>query len=98
MEPTDLNRQASATVCTDGYPCYQPFIYGADVMIPIVDLGQRDAWTPDVAVSGDPTDVKYWPWAVDGITVRWVTVLLVATGWTLSAAFIASLGRTVSRP
>jgi hypothetical protein len=98
MEPTDLNMEASAIDCTDQYPCYQPLIYAADVMIPIVNLGQRDAWTPDVALKGDNSDVEYWPWAVDGVRVQWVTVLLVATGWALSAAFIASLGTTISRP
>jgi hypothetical protein len=96
MEPTDLNRDASATVCTDQYPCYQPFIYGADVMIAIVNLGQRDAWSPDVALSGDTSDVWFWQWAVDGVRVQSVTVLLVATSWALSAAFIASVCRTIS--
>ena len=96
MEPTDLSKTASATMCNDKYPCYEPFIYAADVMVPIVDLGQRDAWTPDVARGG--TDVTYWPWAVGGTLVRFVTVLLIAAGWALTAAFITSASRTISRP
>jgi hypothetical protein len=95
MEPTDLSKEASTTMCTDKYPCYQPLIYAADVMVPIVDLGQRDHWTPDVARGG--TDVKYWPWAVGGTLVRLVTVLLIAAGWALTAAFITSASRTISR-
>ncbi|MFV1991183.1 MAG: hypothetical protein ACC652_10625, partial [Acidimicrobiales bacterium] len=95
MEPTDLAEEALATVCTEKYPCYEPFIYAADVIIPIVDLDQRDAWAPNVASGG--TDVGYWPWAVGGSTVRWIAVLLVAAGWALTAALIASASQTISR-
>ncbi len=84
MEPTDRTATASATKCTDEYPCYQPFLYAADVMIPIVDLDQREAWTTDVARAG-------------GTLVRWVTVFLIVAGWVLTAAFIAAVSRTISR-
>jgi hypothetical protein len=97
MEPTDLSRQdeVEATECNRDYPCYQPFVYAADVMVPIVDFGQRDAWTPDVARAG--SDVTGWWGAVGGTLVRWVTVLLVMIGWVLTAAFIAAVGSTISR-
>ncbi|MCH7670453.1 MAG: hypothetical protein IIC71_14820 [Acidobacteria bacterium] len=95
MEPTNLESVATATSCSTAYPCFQPLIYAADVLIPIVDLDQRDVWTVDAAIGG--ADVTFWPWAVGGMTVRFVTVLLIAVGWTLTAAFIASAGRMISR-
>ena len=95
MEPTKLDSVAAATSCSTAYPCFQPLIYAADVLIPIVDLDQRADWTFDAALGG--TDVGPWPWAVGGATVRFVTVLLIAVGWALTAAFIASAGRMISR-
>ena len=95
MEPTSLDVVAVATSCSPEYPCFQPLIYAADVLVPIVDLDQRDDWTFDAALGG--TDVGPWPWAVGGATVRFVTVLLIAVGWALTAAFIASAGRMISR-
>ena len=61
----------SASECTEEYPCYQPVIYAADVVFPIVNLGQRDAWTPDVARDGETVDP--WLWAIGGTAVRSVT-------------------------
>ena len=95
MEPTDLTRKASATECTGAYPCYHPFIYAADVMVPIVNLGQRDAWTPDVARVG--AGAEGWPWAVGGASVRSVTVFLAVAGFVLTGAFVAAVGSTISR-
>jgi hypothetical protein len=31
----------------DGYPPYQPLIYSADVLLPIVNLQQKDYWAPN---------------------------------------------------
>jgi hypothetical protein len=95
MEPTDRSETASATECTDEYPCYRPFVYAADVMVPIVNLGQRDTWTVDSALGGSEADPL--PLAVGGALVYWVTVFLIVAGWVLTAAFIAAVSRTISR-
>jgi hypothetical protein len=105
MEPTDSDVIASATECTPEYQCYQPLIYAADVMVPIVNLGQRDAWIPDVARGGTAPRAPggTWsvgdPWtsAIGGSLVRNVTVFLIVAGWALTAAFIAAISRTISR-
>ena len=95
MEPTDRTETASATECAEEYPCYRPFVYAADVMVPIVNLGQRDAWTADSARGGTETDP--WPFSVGGALVYWITVFLIVAGWVLTAAFIAAVSRTISR-
>lgn len=35
-KPTDCRRK--------DYPCLQPWLYAADLLVPVVNLGQRDAW------------------------------------------------------
>jgi hypothetical protein len=82
LTPTDRGVAATTSECTTAYECFQPVLYAVDVMVPIVNLGQRDAWTPNPAA---------------GEAARAVTVTLVLVGWTLTAAFIAAVGQTISR-
>jgi len=96
MKPADPTASGTviATVCTSTYPCYQPFLYAADVMIPIVDLDQRDVWSPDAAHAG--ANDRLLPWS-QGETVRVGTVVLIFVGWVLTVAMVASLGQTIYR-
>jgi len=54
-------------------PAFQPVAYAVDVLIPLTNLGQRDAWQPMGAA-------QYWSW---GLTVAgWVLTTAVAAGLT----------------
>jgi hypothetical protein len=40
-------------------PLFHPIAYTLDVLLPIVDLGQQNAWLPKGAA-------LYWTWALTG--------------------------------
>jgi hypothetical protein len=40
-----------AQPCGAAYPCFNPLIYGADVVLPIIDLGHEAEWRPDTKSS-----------------------------------------------
>ena len=72
--------------CDDRYPCIQPVIYALDILIPLIDLGQRSAWVPDRSQNnkGWFTNNGRWlaaaTWATSAI--GWVLATLVAAGFT----------------
>jgi uncharacterized protein YjbI with pentapeptide repeats len=64
-EPTDCRRK--------DYPCLQPVLYAADLLVPVVNLGQRDAWR---ATGGSK-------WLPPLMTVLgWVLTTLIVAGFT----------------
>ena len=73
--------QANAQ-CDEEYPCFNRWAYGADLVLPIVALGQDDAWRP---IHDDH------PWWVG---LRWVFIVV---GWALATVFVASFTRLVGR-
>ena len=42
-----LNPVPTATRCTSDYPCFYPFGYTVDTVIPIINVHQADHWGPD---------------------------------------------------
>ena len=71
-------------------------LYGADVVLPIIDFGQDSAWRPidvDTATRVAGLDPGGW-W----VTARW---LFIALGWILASVFVAaftSVVQTALRP
>ncbi len=57
-----------------GYPSFNPLIYSIDLLLPIVDLDQQDAWIPDEDKA---------PWA------RWYMWLHITLGWFFSLLAVA---------
>jgi hypothetical protein len=57
----------------DGGPPFHALAYTLDVLLPIVDLGQQNAWQPQGAA-------MYWSWAFMG--AGWVLTTAVAAGLT----------------
>jgi hypothetical protein len=57
----------------DHGPAFHALAYTLDVLLPIVDLGQQDAWQPHGAT-------MYWSWAFMG--AGWVLTTAVAAGLT----------------
>jgi hypothetical protein len=68
-------------------------VYGADVVLPIIDFGQDSAWRPievDTATRVAGLDPGGW-W----VTARWV---FIALGWILASVFVAAFTSVVQRP
>jgi hypothetical protein len=74
----DVEPQAAAEPCGAAYACFDPYVYGADVVLPIVDFGQDTAWRP----VDTPTGWIPWPY------VRWA---LIAIGWFLASVFVSAI-------
>jgi hypothetical protein len=68
--------------CGEAYPCFNAVVYGADVVLPVVDLGQEGRWRP-VATQ---TRGTLWVWA------RWA---FIAVGWVLASIFVAAFAGLV---
>jgi len=54
-------------------PAFHPFAYAADVIVPVVDLGQKSAWQPQ-------GPALYWSWALTG--AGWILTTAVVAGLT----------------
>jgi hypothetical protein len=75
-DTTGLHPAPTATLCTSDYPCFYPFGYTVDTVIPIINVHQADYWGPDGhAPSG-------WLWVVGA----WGAT---AAGWALATLLIA---------
>ena len=55
-----------------------------DVVLPIIDFGQDDAWRPNSRAS--------WGWL--GESLRWG---FIATGWALASIFVAAFTNLIRR-
>ena len=75
------NRPPTADPCGDGQVrCFNPVFYAVDTVVPLVTLGQRNAWYPNRAAP--------WGAAVD----TWLN-LATLLGWVLSSIFLLSFTR-----
>ena len=75
-DTTGLHPMPTATQCTSNYPCFYPFGYTVDTVIPIINVHQADYWRPNGhAPSG-------WLWVVGA----WGAT---AAGWALATLLIA---------
>lgn len=70
--------------CGEAYPCFNSWVYGADVVLPIINFGQDDTWRPVETAGGN----QMWIWA------RWA---FIAVGWTLASVFVAAFTALVQR-
>ncbi|MBD8874810.1 hypothetical protein [Roseibium polysiphoniae] len=67
------------------YETFEPFFYAADVVIPIIDIGQTEAWTPS-------TERSWWGWSMFG-----VQKIFVILGWVVTAIAAASVTGMIRR-
>lgn len=75
---------AAGDRCPAASACYSPVVYALDLLVPVIDFEQGDAWRIR-------SDVRRGPaYAVFG----WV---LIALGWALTTALVAGFGRLVQR-
>jgi hypothetical protein len=73
---TGLKTAPTATTCTSDYPCFYPFGYTVDTVIPIINVHQADYWGPDANAPAG------WLWVVGG----WGAT---AAGWALATLLVA---------
>jgi hypothetical protein len=66
--PTDCSRK--------DYPCLQPFLYAADLLVPVVNLGQRDAWRATGGSKWLPPLMTILGWALTTLIVAGFTGLV----------------------
>jgi hypothetical protein len=69
--------------CPSNYPCYSPSAYSFDVLIPVIHLGQTDAWAP----SGRRGD-----------SVRYYGYFATVLGWALATIALVGFTGLVRRP
>jgi hypothetical protein len=72
------------------YTTFQPFLYSADLILPLVDLQQERDWAPIVE---DPPGRNLYL----GVLLRWVMWLEILLGWVASLTLVAVLGRLVEK-
>jgi hypothetical protein len=82
MVPVDPPQGSVA--CGADYPCFNWFVYGADVVLPVIDFGQDSSWYPDSTTTAGHR----------GEALRWA---FIALGWFLTTIFVAALAARVSR-
>ena len=66
----------SATQCTSDYPCFYPFGYTIDTVIPLINVHQADFWGPDGHAA--------WGWV--WVSLTWTATVL---GWALATLLVA---------
>jgi hypothetical protein len=71
-----LHPVPTATQCTSNYPCFYPFGYTVDTVLPIINVHQADYWGPTGHVSSG------WLW----VASAWGAT---AAGWALATLLIA---------
>lgn len=84
MTPNEPPEAADTEGCGEAYTCFSSLVYGADVVLPIIDFGQDGAWRPMETASAGPV----WIWA------RWA---FIAVGWALASVFAAAFTGLVHR-
>ena len=73
---TGLHPAPTATSCSSQYPCFNPFGYAIDTVIPLINVHQADFWGPNESV----------PW---GTVCAVITYLGTGFGWILATLAVA---------
>jgi hypothetical protein len=69
----------SAAEACQNYPCFSPWLYTLDALVPIIDFHQEIYWA---AATNRP-----WGW-----TNLVMTTVLMLVGWLLITAIVATIG------
>jgi hypothetical protein len=75
--PPSGSTVTSKSCDADVYPCFNPYVYSIDSLLPLIGLKQRDHWTPDFETSRMTAAVT---WGLNAL--GWVVGLLVVAGFT----------------
>ena len=83
-----INPAPAALLCQNNYPCFNPFGYAFDTVVPVISVHQAQYWQPDAST----------PW---GGVCAWVSAAGTVAGWllvTLAVAGYTGLARRVDAP
>ncbi|HMB48038.1 MAG TPA: hypothetical protein VKN63_07150, partial [Afifellaceae bacterium] len=85
---------AIAAECADAVPSeysgFQPLLYSADVVLPVINLRQEVDWAPRI-VHPDGTR-----WLLGEIVRDWEWFQIIS-GWMLSLLFVSAIGGAIRR-
>jgi hypothetical protein len=76
---------SAQTSCPPGYPCFNPFVYSFQLLIPGLDLREATYWRPDSS--------KH-PWGLPLTIYTWVMIVF---GWALATAVVAGITQLFRR-
>jgi hypothetical protein len=71
--------------CPQGYPCFNPFVYSFQMLIPGLDLREATYWWPDASKA---------PWGFPLVLYTWLMIIL---GWVLATAIVAGITQLFRR-
>ncbi len=69
-------QQATGLSCPPRYPCFNPWIYSAETVVPLIELGQTANWQP----TGGVNRYHIWVWTATGL--GWLFTTLGLAGVT----------------
>lgn len=91
MQPTSVTKsershanEAGFVRCPESYPCFNPYAYSFQLLIPGINLQQFDKWIPSAGRDGG------WPLLL-------YTWLMVAVGWILGIAVFGGLNNVLRK-
>ncbi|MDP9072487.1 MAG: hypothetical protein M3N68_14625 [Actinomycetota bacterium] len=79
-----LREEVRSSRCERRYPCVNPVAYSVDVVVPIIDLHEREEWEPDRTTT-------------EGRWVAALTWVLAGLGWLLATLLVAAVGGFIRR-
>jgi len=88
-----LKRAVPWTHCPSvpaAYTTFHPYVYSLDLLLPVIDLQQQDAWSP--MVNNRAGQTLWW-----GRLMRWLLWGEILFGWLSGALLVAVLGKFVNR-
>jgi hypothetical protein len=71
--------------CRQGYPCFNPFVYSFQLLIPGLDLREATYWWPN-------SSKNTW-----GLLLTIYTWLMIILGWVLATAVVAGVAQLFRR-
>lgn len=80
--PSNPLPEAGSGRCGTDFPCFNPWAFSVDTVVPLVNLGQRDAW-------------RALPRGRAGHLVQLLLWCLALSGWVLATLVAAGLSRVV---
>ena len=76
---------SASPACPAGYPCFNPFVYSFQLLIPGLDLREATYWWPDASNA---------PWGLPLVLYTWLMIIL---GWVLATAVVAGITQLFRR-
>jgi hypothetical protein len=80
---TKSQEPVNSSLCDSRYPCFDPILYATDTVVPVISLGQQDAWRIDSSRAG--------------VGIQMTLLFTSAGGWILTTLLIGGVGGLLRR-